>query len=139
VYCKTSGTAGSRQFIVPWTQVRPVNGDGTNTVTFEARLFESSNRILFSYFDAVVADETTLPPDAASLGVGATVGIRDINGQANGRNLEWSYNEAVITNGLNVLFSLPNHPPLATYDTAVTLDYTTLTINRLANDSQPVC
>ena len=29
---------------------------GTNTVTFEARLFESSNRILLSYFDTAIAD-----------------------------------------------------------------------------------
>ena len=77
VYYKTTGTAGNRQFIVEWSQVVPVPGDGTDTVTFEARLFEGSDRILFSYLDAVVSDETTLPPNAASKGVGATVGIRD--------------------------------------------------------------
>src|SRR5262249_53495082 len=116
VYYTTTGAAGSRQFTVQWNKVIPVNGDGTNTVTFEARLFESSNRILFSYFDAVVADETTTPPNAASLGVGATVGIRDSSGQASGRNLQWSFNQAVITNGLNLLFAPPNSPPVPAND-----------------------
>src|SRR6185436_13949114 len=80
VYYKTIGTSGSRQFIVQWNKLVAVNGDGTNTVVFEARLFEGSNRILLSYFDTAISDETTSPPDAARSGVGATVGIRDING-----------------------------------------------------------
>jgi len=111
VYYQTTGTAGSRQFIVQWNKLEAVNGDGTNKVIFEARLFEGSNRILFSYFDTAISDETTSPPDAASSGVGATVGIRDICGQTSNRNLQWSYNQAVITNGLNLLFAPPNRPP----------------------------
>src|SRR5258706_107684 len=111
VYYKTTGAAGSRQFIVQWNKLGAVNGDGTNTVIFEARLFEGSNRILFSYFDTAISDETTSPPDAARSGVGATVGIRDINGQTSNRNLQWSYNQAVITNGLNLLFAPPNRSP----------------------------
>src|SRR5207247_6484810 len=107
VYYKTTGTAGSRQFIVQWNKLEAVNGDGTNKVIFEARLFEGSNRILFSYFDTAISDETTSPPDAARSGVGATVGIRDINGQTSNRNLQWSYNQAVITSGLNLLFAPP--------------------------------
>ena len=132
VYYKTVGTAPSRQFVVQWNKLDAVNSDGTNTVTFEARLFESSNRILFSYFNTVIADEST---PIASLGVGATVGIRDTSGQTNGRNLEWSYNQGVITNGLNLLFSLANHPPVASNDLATTLEDTPVTINVLANDS----
>src|SRR5213593_3431837 len=56
VYYKTTGTAGSRQFIVQWNKVIPVNGSGTNAVTFEARLFEGSNQILFSYLQTVVVE-----------------------------------------------------------------------------------
>ncbi len=108
VYYKTTGTAGSRQFIVQWNKVIPVNGDGTTPAIFEARLFEGSNRILFSYWQVVVQESAP----AASLGVGATVGIRDINGQSNGRNLQWYFNQAVITNGLNVLFAPPLQPPV---------------------------
>ncbi len=131
IYYKTAGTSPFRQFIVQWNKVVPVNGDGTNTVTFEAILFEGSNRILLSYFDAVVSDETT---NAASLGAGATVGIRDRNGQTNNRNLQWSFNQAVITNGLNVLFAATNHAPITTNDTATTLEDTAVTINVITND-----
>ena len=134
VYYKTIGTTPSRQFVVQWNKLDSVNSDGTNTVTFEARLFESSNRILFSYFNTVISDEST---PIAGLGIGATVGIRDTSGQTNGRNLEWSYNQCVITNGLNLLFSLPNHPPVASNDIATTLEDTPVTINVLANDSDP--
>jgi len=109
VYYKTIGSAGSRQFIVQWNRVIPVNGDGTNSVTFEIRLFEGSDRILFSYFDTAVADEST---PGAGRGVGATVGIRDVSGQINNRNLQWSYNQAVITNGLNLLFTPPDRAPV---------------------------
>ncbi len=137
VYYKTTGTAGSRQFIVQWNKLEAVNGDGTNTVIFEARLFEGSNRILFSYFDTAISDETTSPPAAARSGVGATVGIRDINGQTSNRNLQWSYNQAVITNGLNLLFAPPNRSPIANNDTATTAENTPVTINVLANDSDP--
>src|SRR5207244_1906458 len=65
VYYQTTGTVGTRQFIVQWNKLEAVNGDGTNKVIFEARLFEGSNRILFSYFDTAISDETTSPPDAA--------------------------------------------------------------------------
>src|SRR4029077_8196768 len=80
---------------------------------------------------------TTSPPDAARSGVGATVGIRDINGQTSNRNLQWSYNQAVIMNGLNLLFAPPNRPPIANNDTATTAENTPVIINVLANDSDP--
>jgi hypothetical protein len=137
VYYQATGTAGTRQFIVQWNKLEAVNGDGTNKVTFEARLFEGSNRILFSYFDTAISDETTLPPDAARSGVGATVGIRDINGQTSNRNLQWSYNQAMITNGLNLLFAPPNRPPIANNDIATTAENTPVIINVLANDNDP--
>lgn len=108
VYYKTTGTAGSRQFIVQWNKVIPVNGTGTTPVTFEARLLEGSNQILLSYWEVVVSESSPV----ASLGVGATVGIRDVSGQSNNRNLQWSYNQGVITNGLNLLFAPPIRPPV---------------------------
>jgi hypothetical protein len=110
IYYKTTGTAPNRQFIVQWNKVLPVNGTGTNPVTFEARLFEGSNRILLSYWQVVVTESSLV----ASLGAGATVGIRALSGQTNGRNLQWSCNQPVITNGLNLLFALPAQPPLIT-------------------------
>src|SRR5205085_65626 len=86
VYYKTTGTASNRQFIVQWNKVIPVNGSGTNAVTFEARLFEGSNQILFSYLQTTVVETNAI----ASKGAGATVGIRDVSGQSNNRTLQWS-------------------------------------------------
>jgi hypothetical protein len=137
VYYKITGKSGSRQFIVQWNKLQAVNGDGTNTVIFEARLFEGSNRILLSYFDTAISDETTVPPDAARSGVGATVGIRDINGQTNNRNLQWSYDQPATTNGLNLLFAPPNRSPIANNDTTTTTENTSVAINVLTNDSDP--
>jgi hypothetical protein len=110
VYYKTTGTAPARQFIVQWNKVIPVNGTGTNPVTFQARLFEGSNRILLSYLQVVVIESNLV----ASLGAGATVGIRAVSGQTSNRDLQWSYNQPVITNGLNLLFVPPssNQPPV---------------------------
>ena len=110
VYYKTTGTVGSRQFVAQWNKVIPVNGSGTNAVTFEARLFEGNNQILFSYLQTAVVETNPV----ASRGVGATVGIRDLSGQSNNRNLQWSFNQAVITNGLNLLFKPPTLPPVIT-------------------------
>jgi len=110
VYYKTIGTAPGRQFVIQWNKVIPVNGTGTNGVTFQARLFEGSNQILFSYWQVVVVESNLV----ASLGAGATVGIRAVSGQTNNRDLQWSYNQAMITNGLNLLFAPPssNQPPV---------------------------
>jgi hypothetical protein len=110
VYYKTIGTAPSRQFVLQWNKIIPVNGTGTNAVTFQARLFEGNNQILFSYWQVVVAESNLV----SSLGAGATVGIRAVSGQTNNRDLQWSFNQPVITNGLNLLFAPPssNQPPI---------------------------
>ena len=110
VYYKTIGTAPDRQFVVQWNKVIPVNGTGTNAVTFQARLFEGGSRILLSYWQVVVVESNLV----ASLGAGATVGIRAASGQTNNRDLQWSYNQGAITNGLNLLFAPPasNQPPV---------------------------
>ena len=130
LYYVTTGSLGSRQFIVQWNKVAPVNGTGTNTVTFQARLLEGSHQILLSYFDVVVSDDP-----GYSNGAFATVGIRDINGQTNNRNLLWSHNQAVITNGENILFTPTNHAPVAAADAIATLEGTPVVVNVLANDS----
>jgi hypothetical protein len=66
------------------------------------KLFEGSNNIEFHYFDATVSDDRNV-----SNGKDATVGIRDVNGQLSGRNLEWSYNQAVINDGGAIRFVSP--------------------------------
>ncbi len=130
VYYKTVGTAGTRQFIVQWNKVIPVNGAGTDPFTFQARLFEGSNQILLSHFDVVVADDPSYSNDAF-----ATVGIRDAFGQINNRDLLWSHNQSIISNGESILFTRPNHAPIAAADTVTTLEHTPVVINLLANDS----
>jgi hypothetical protein len=130
LYYVTTGTLGNRQLIVQWNQVAPVNGTGTNTVTFQARLLEGSDQILLSYLDVVVSDDPSY-----SNGAFATVGIRDINGQTNNRNLLWSHNQAVITNGESILFTRTNHPPVAAADEISALEGAPVVINVLTNDS----
>ena len=130
LYYRTEGATGSRQFILQWNKVIPVNGTGTDPVTFEARLFEGSSQILFSYLDVVVSDD----PGYGN-GAFATVGIRDADGQTNNRNLLWSCNQAVITNGESILFARANHAPLAVADTATTLENSPVVVAVLANDS----
>ncbi|TAK93165.1 MAG: tandem-95 repeat protein, partial [Verrucomicrobia bacterium] len=134
VYYKTTGTAGSRQFIVQWNKVIPVYGPGSDFVIFEVRFFEGSGNILCSYLDTVVSDDATNPP-IATLGISATVGIRDTSGQSNGRNLQWSFNQGIVTNGLNLLFVPTNHVPVANADAVTLAEDSTATLNLLANDT----
>lgn len=88
LYYQTSGAVGSRQFTVQWNQAASKFADApTGTVTFQAVLFENSDNIVFSYLDTLLATGT---PE--NFGAGATVGIRNTNGNVNGQRLEWSYN-----------------------------------------------
>src|SRR5262249_11553755 len=122
----------SRQFIVQWNKIEPILF--SDTVTFEVSLFETSNRILCSYLDTIVSDDSTNAP-VSSRGVSATVGIRDTSGQTNNRNLQWSSNQAVIANGLDLIFALPDHPPIASDDVASTLEDVPDAIAVVTNDS----
>lgn len=101
-YYATLGSGGSRRLIVQWNFAQSKPGPGIDTVTFEVKLFEGSNNIEFHYFDATIDDDPNV-----SKGKDATVGIRDINGQTSGRNLEWSFNQAVINNGQAIRFVAP--------------------------------
>jgi hypothetical protein len=96
VYYQTSGTAGSRKFIVQWNQAYPQNG--SSGITFQAILSEGSNQILMQYANTVVGSV------AFDLGHSATVGIRDASGNTNGKNLQWSYNSTVIASQSAIVF-----------------------------------
>lgn len=88
LYYQTSGAVGSRQFTVQWNQAASKFATApSGNVTFQAVLFENSNDIVFSYLDTFLANGT---PE--NFGAGATVGIRNTNGNVNGQRLEWSYN-----------------------------------------------
>lgn len=102
VYYATLGAAGSRRLIIQWNFAQSKSGPGTDTITFEVKLFEGSNNIEFHYLDATVSDDPNV-----SNGKDATVGIRDINGQTSGRNLKWSFNQTVIADGQAIRFVAP--------------------------------
>lgn len=102
VYHETLGAPGARRFIVQWHVVQHYPAS-PSTVTFQAVLYEEGGAIEYRYLDAGTED-------AGSGGASATVGIRDVSGDANGRNLEWSHNEAVIADGSAIRFTTNRAP-----------------------------
>ena len=59
---------------------------------------EAGGAFLFSY-------STVNFDNSASNGASATVGIRDVDGQLNGRNLQWSFNQPVLQGEQSILFT----------------------------------
>ncbi len=109
-YHQTNGTAGNRQFIVQWNLLQhELDGSNRSEITFQAILFESSGDILFQYNDV----DLTGGHVGIDNGASATVGIRDTGGAASGRNLQWSYNQAVIANGTAIRFAAIPEPATA--------------------------
>ncbi len=102
VYYATLGPVGSRRLVIQWNAALSATGPGTDTVYFEAKLFEGSNNIEFHYRDATISDDA-----AVSNGRNATVGIRDTGGQTSGKNLQWSFNQAVINDQTAIRFVAP--------------------------------
>ena len=66
-------------------------------------MFEANGNILCQYHNVDSGD------GRANDG-SATVGIRDTDGQLHGSNSQWSFNQAVITNGEASLFSSASRP-----------------------------
>ena len=89
-YYQTLGTSPNRRFVVQWNDVIPFGTSSLDfNVTFEAILYETSNEILFQYKDV----DTIAARDK---GLSATVGIRDVNGQATWKRTQRSFNQALI-------------------------------------------
>ena len=107
-YHQTNGTAGDRQFIVQWNLLQHEDDAANRSeITFQAILLESSGAILIQYNDVAVGHT------GIDNGKSATVGIRDTGGAASGRNLQWSYNQAVIANGTAIRFAPIPEPATA--------------------------
>jgi len=104
VYYQTSGAPGNRRLIVQWNMILGYYWS-PSSVTFQVVLFEGSNEIEFRYQDVDSGDYR-------SFGGDATVGIRDANASSNGRWLQWSHNQAVISNGKAIRFGA-NRAPVA--------------------------
>jgi hypothetical protein len=100
VYYQVLGAAGSRRLVVQWSHAFPQGSP--NPVTFQAILFEGTNRILFQYQVASLGEG-----NPASGGGTATIGIRNAGGLASGQQLPWSFDANVIANESAILFTPP--------------------------------
>ncbi len=90
IYAETQGSSPNRQFIVQYDAMNLAGGNAT----FQVILFESNNDILFQYNDV----ET----NATTQGGDATVGVKGIDGFS---GIEYSFDQAVLTDGLAIRFS----------------------------------
>ncbi|MFB7946250.1 S8 family serine peptidase [Kitasatospora phosalacinea] len=89
VQTATTGTAGKRTFAVVWSNV-PLVSDSSKRVSFEVLFEEATGAITFQY--------QTVP----GAGSGATVGVEN---QAGTDALQYSFNQAVLTNGSAIRFT----------------------------------
>lgn len=92
VYYQVKGTSPNRRVIIQWDGVKLLGGSGD--LTFQAILYETTNKILFQYQDVSTSD-------GSHLGAAATVGIQGDSTSY----LEYSCNSASLANGLAILFT----------------------------------
>jgi hypothetical protein len=88
VYTTVSGTSPNRIFVIEWRNV-PRYGAGTNGLTFEIQLVETSNHIWVLYQDTLVGNASY------DNGLSATSGVENAGGTAGN---QYSFNSAVLTN-----------------------------------------
>ena len=111
LYYQTQGSAGSRKFIVEWSNAYPVATRlSPNPVTFQVVLYESTNQILFQYKTVNLGSG-----DPAAQGAQATVGIADAGGYTNNREIQWSYDAPVLSDSTAILFAPAASAPPATH------------------------
>ncbi|HOC42238.1 MAG TPA: hypothetical protein PKJ99_04385 [Thermoanaerobaculales bacterium] len=108
VYWEVQGSAPNRVAIVEWYN-RP-HFSNTGSATFEVLLYEGSNAIVFQYLD------TDFGNASYNAGASATVGLNDSASNA----LQYSFNQAVITDGLALV-----HDPIL-YGIATSTDSATV-------------
>ncbi len=99
IYAAVLGTAPYRVLVIEWYEM--FLGWPISTVTLEVVLFEGSNDILFQYRDVTTDDPYR------NAGADAAVGIqRDARAY-----LQYSCNEAVLTDSLSICFEPPGSVP----------------------------
>lgn len=96
VFYQTLGLPGAQSLVIQWNLARGFPSS-PRPVTFEAILFQGSNKLQFLYLD-------TDTGDAQAFGATASVGIRDTGGDSNGRALNWSAMQGGINSGLGIEF-----------------------------------
>ena len=99
VYYQTFGTAPNRVFVIEWFNRPHFSNVGSGT--FELILYEGTNNIKYQYLD------TNFGNASYDYGVSATSGIR----QSGSNYLQYSYNLAVLVDGLAICFVYPGSPP----------------------------
>lgn len=112
VFSIVTGTAGSRQLIVQWSNI--VHYGGTQTASFQLVLNESDGSIEFRYLDVTVESNWTQ-------GSSATIGLSDGSTRFN----QYSFNTASIANNQRIVYSR-----------AVTMAPLTITLGTV-NDTTP--
>ncbi len=98
VYYKTVGVAPNRRFVVQWHNRPHFNNVGA--MTAQMVLYEGTHNIKFQYQDVIFGNA------AFDNGASATVGIR----QNSANYLQYSYNQAVLSDGLAICFRYPGSP-----------------------------
>jgi len=95
IYYQLFGSAPNRYLVVEWNNVEYLGGSGADLITFEAILYEANGAMKLQYSDTMGSTP------GQDNGASATVGIEDSTG---GTGLQYSYNSAVITNGMAIDF-----------------------------------
>ena len=118
VYVQTLGSPGSRTLVVQWNRTYGCCPLGTEPLSFQAILHEASGDILFQYYQVLSGvGIQQFPGDNGDSGSTAGIGIRDTDGEVNGRNLQWSYapGTTAIQNGEAIRFSASSQIPEPSY------------------------
>lgn len=106
IYYQTFGVAPNRFLVVEWQNVGRWSGLGTRN-TFQVILYEGSNDILFQYLTQSGAGASG---STMAQGGSATIGLEDFGPYPDTTDggLSYSYNTAVLSDGLAILFECPN-------------------------------
>jgi hypothetical protein len=104
IYTRTDGTAPNRVFTIEWFEDGHFNEVAGQHVTFQVKLFETSNQFKFQYSDVFFGGTQA----AFDRGLSATVGIENIVAAPREFSL-LSFNTSFLNNGDCFLFTPP--PP----------------------------
>jgi hypothetical protein len=99
IYTITTGTTPNRQFIVEWNQIPFRNS--LDTVTFEVIIFESTDEILFQYYEM---------NGSRGVGISASVGIENVSGTI-GLRYSSRFTPGTTYDGLAIQFVPPVSTP----------------------------
>ena len=112
VFVQSFGAAPNRSFVIEWKDLPVMIGGFTDGATWEAILYEGSNRIVFQYADTIVDDP------ARDNGITTTIGIQKGDDD---HFVQYSYLEASVHDGMALVFE-PSTPLTLSATQQVVLD-----------------